>query len=187
MSSRSLISSPLTATNSIQQYSWIKPDLSESPLQQNKPIQQNKMVIKKIMKKIDLRCRCCDNNPLRKSSESSENSCRFFARGIIPAQVLALQFANFPGSWQRGIVAAPQWFSFSAVDQSKCATLHSAIRSFLLGSPKLTSSPYQWMSFFYWTLFIMGELYLIHFLYGLDERAAVWGTSFLETLLFILI
>lgn len=61
----------------------------------NKPIQQNKMVIKKIMKRIDLRCRCCDNNPLRKSSISSENSCRFFACGIVLAQFFALQFCKF--------------------------------------------------------------------------------------------
>jgi hypothetical protein len=32
---------------------------------------------------------------------------------------------------------------------------------FLLRSPKVTSSSYQWMSFFYWTLFIIDELYLI--------------------------
>jgi hypothetical protein len=108
MSSQSLISLHLlqqTQYNNIHQSSLIFQSLH---FNKTNPYNKTKMVIKKIMKKIDLRCRSCDNNPLRKSSESSENLCRFFARGIILAQVLALQFANFPGSWQRGIVAAPQ-------------------------------------------------------------------------------
>ncbi len=83
----SLISCPLTATNSIKQYSRIKLDLSESPLQQTNPYNKTKWPSKRLWKKIDLRCRCCDNNPLRKSSKTLENSCRFFARGIVLAQI----------------------------------------------------------------------------------------------------
>lgn len=120
-----------THCNKLNTTIFIESSLISRSLHFNKtnPYNKTKWSLKKIMKKIDLRsCRCCDNNPLRKSSKSSENSCRFFARAIVLAHIFALQFTNFPGSWQGGIVAcASMIFVLCTVDQSKCATLHSAI------------------------------------------------------------
>jgi hypothetical protein len=103
------------------------------------------------MKKIDLRCRCCDNNPLRKSSESSEKSCPFFARGIILAQFFALHFLQISRQLA-GRNSRLRLNDFRSL-QSTNPSVPNCIQQFpffLLRFPKVTSSSYQWMSFFYY-------------------------------------